>query len=127
MTNVDVRALAQKETVMETVFREVFVKSSDGCRFTVEVRILNGIKHYYGLLAMSKLAAEQEAEQRIQKLMNQHEYDRIAWRIVGDSIHSGWTVYSSTDTVQYETREEKKESLWTRFVDFFWFTGEGEL
>lgn len=127
MTNVDLRALAQKETVMEQVFREVFVEKSDGCRFTVEVRIPDGEKNYYSLFAVSKLAAQQEAEQRIQALLQQHEYDRIAWRILGDLKVTGWSLFSSTGTVKHVKHEDKKESLWNRFVDFFWFNGERDL
>lgn len=125
MTNVEVRAIAQRETVIEKVYREVFVKNQDGCRFSVEVRV-NGKRNYYSLLAVSRLAAQQEAEEHIQKLKQQHEYDRIAWRIVSESNNSGWKLSSSSQTTpsQLVKQSNKKESMWTRFVNFFFFDGE---
>jgi len=129
MTNVEIRAIAQRETVIDKVYREVFVNNEDGCRFTVEVRLPYGKRNYFSLFAVSKPAAQREAEQRIEELKNQHGYDRIAWRIVSESKKSGWSLTSNSRSAasQQVKQHNKKESMWTRFVEYFFLPEEDEL
>jgi len=127
MTSVNVSAFAQLETVIEKVFREVFTSDKDGCRFTVEVRLPNGVKQYHSLYSVSKIAAQQEAEERISSLFEQVQYARIAWRIIGDSKQSAWSLSSDTQPVSKQVSlKEKGESLWSRFFNYF-FLDEEEM
>lgn len=127
MTKFNASAIAQQETVIEKVYREVFAKSPDVCRFTVEVRFNGGLTEYHSMLSLSKPKAQLEATEHIKKLVELNNYDRVAWRIVSESESSSWSLSQTNDPFQVIKPEHRKESLWSRFVNYFFLPEEEQF
>lgn len=106
MSAKNIGAIAQQETVMERVFKEVFSQEKKlDCRtYRIEVRTPDGAIRFYGLKAIDKSVARKEAIAVVQELVTSFQDERILWRMAGEK---GWSLNGAASN-------SKKPSLFAR-------------
>ncbi len=110
MTKIINSAFAQPQTtLMERIYKDVFNQEPKyDCTYRVEVRTSDGAIRFYGLRAIDKSYARQEAASIIQHLLNSSPGERILWRMAGENKWNLNTLAS-----------EKKPSLFKRTMNYF--------